>query len=229
MTPRASEWGENAMGRHRFVLIVVAAVGLFAFASPASAATPPSPFTIVSQSAQVERHRATVTFTVVFNENPNFWSTDAVGRQQDSFQYFIVGDPSLSYPANFDSIIRGEEIHFTQTSIRIRNAYPPDSSDPTAGWGAIRGTVPFTLDGPVLTFTVPLRVISNHLDGTTLSYRLESYEFGGITSSVQASIPLAGTCGGNHGRERHTRRDGIDDPNRDPSREPGESRWPRHA
>jgi hypothetical protein len=178
------------VSRCRSLFLVVVTIGLIAFATPA-AATQNSRFTIVSQSAHYERHNATVTFTIVFNRKPNFLATDMYGRQQDSFQYYIVGDPSLSYPANYDSIIRGEEIHVTRTSIRIRNGYPPDYSDPNSGgWGTIRGTAPLTVRGRVLRFSTPLRVISDHPKLETISYQLESDEFGGTDSFIQGSIRL---------------------------------------
>jgi hypothetical protein len=178
------------MSRCRYLSIVVVTIGLVALATPAFA-TQGSQFTIVSQSAHYERQNATVTFTVVFNQAPNFLATDVYGRQQDSFQYFIVGDNDLHYPANYDSIIRAEEIHVTRTSIRIRNGYPPDYADSNSGgWGTIRATVPFTVHGRVLTFSTPLRSISDHPDQKTIPYQLESYEFGADTRLVQGAIRL---------------------------------------
>jgi hypothetical protein len=171
-----------------YLLIVASALGLVS-ASPAAAKQ--SAFTIVTQHAHYNKHSDSVTFTVVFNRQPNFITTDAIGHQEESFQYFIVGDPNLPYPSNYDAIIRGDEIHLTQNSIRIRNGYPPDYADPhSGGWGTIRGTVPFTIHGHVLRFTTALSLISDHSNQPTISYRLESYEFGVGTSSFEASIRL---------------------------------------
>jgi hypothetical protein len=182
--------GKNSVSRCRYLLVVVVTIALVALATPATA-TQDIGFTIVSQSAHYDAQKASVTFTVVFNEDPNFLATDLYGRQQDSFQYFIVGDASLHYPANYDSIIRGAEIHVTRTSIRIRNAYPPDGSDPdSGGWGTSRGTAVFALHGRVLRFSTPLRLISDHPDQETIPYQLESYRFGAFCSLVQWSIRL---------------------------------------
>jgi hypothetical protein len=130
-----------------------------------------------------------VTFRIVFDQVPDFFTTDSFGRQADSFQYFIVGNPSLPYPSNYDSIIRGEEIHWTIDLIPIRNAFPPDYSDPrSGGWGTVRGEVPYTLNGSTLTFAAPLSLISNRTDASNISYHLETYAYGGLTSAVDSHI-----------------------------------------
>lgn len=160
------------------VILVMALALLLAVAQTARA----DPFVFVSESAVFNPAMQEVSFRIEFNQAPDFNTVDAVGRQANSFQYFIVGDPSLPYPAHFDAIIRGEELHFTGNVLRIRDSLPP--ADPTqisGGWGPVRGVVPFTLVGNVFTFSAPLQLISDHsLDGQ-FTYTLESYEFGGLT------------------------------------------------
>jgi hypothetical protein len=141
-------------------------------------------FMFVSESAVFNPATGEVQFTIEFNQHPDFFTLDSVGRQADSFQYFIVGDPSLPYPENYDAIIRGEEIHITGDTLRIRNSAPPNPDPASGGWGAIRGSVPFSLDGNVLTFSTPLPLISDHSTDGHFAYRLESYVFGGTTRSV---------------------------------------------
>jgi hypothetical protein len=147
-----------------------------------------APFKRVSQSAVFSPRTGDVTFRIVFNQLPDF-STDPSGQQTDAFQYFIVGNPSLPYPSNYVSIIRGGEIYSTTGLIPIRNAVPPDSSDPNSGgWGTIRGEVPYTLNGTRLTFVAPLSLISNSTDASSIDFRLETYAYGDVTSTVDRHI-----------------------------------------
>jgi hypothetical protein len=132
-----------------------------------------------------------VRFVIVFNQQPDFRSTDSFGRQANSFQLFIVGDPTLGYPANFDSIVRGEELHWTGDSLVIRNSAPSDDGDPhSGGWGSIRGEVPISVRGHVVIFSVPVAVLSDHLSQPTISYQIESYEYGSETFHGSGEIRL---------------------------------------
>jgi hypothetical protein len=174
------------------IVVLLANVPLFVSARDAPAA-PTTDFRVVSESAIYKPSSGEVTFKIVFNQTPDFFTTDSAGRQANSFQYFIVGDQSLSYPSNYDSIIRGEEIHTSINLIPIRNAVPPDYSDPrSGGWGTIRGEVPYTIRGRVLTFTVPLSLITDQGDVSAIDYRLETYQFGELTGVVESDIQLNG-------------------------------------
>jgi hypothetical protein len=135
---------------------------------------------INSQSVVVNSDSQEALFTLEFNEAPDFFSVDNVGRQADSFQYFIDADGRLPvfsgspYFSQLETIIRGEEIHIAG-DIRVRNVFGEGGLN-SGGWGAIRGSVPFTLDGTVLKFSTPLSLLGDS-DGQ-FSYRLEAYEFG---------------------------------------------------
>ena len=84
-----------------------------------AAAATPGEFLASSQSAVFDPATGQVTFTLTFNRPPD--------RQTgESFQYFIVGDPSLHYPNNYDTIIRGEEP--TEDVLQVRNSHPNRSS-----------------------------------------------------------------------------------------------------
>ncbi|MBW4672562.1 MAG: hypothetical protein KME52_00480 [Desmonostoc geniculatum HA4340-LM1] len=152
-----------------------------------------------SESAVVNLDTQEVLFTINFNRVPDFLSVDEYNTQADSFQYFIDPDGELPIfgisPAysNLKSIIRGEEIH-VGGDVRIRDVFPVGSSEPNSGgWGSIRGSVPYTLDGTLLKFSAPLQFIGDS-DGL-FSYALELYEFGswnGITNenkSIVTSVP----------------------------------------
>lgn len=150
---------------------------------------------VESESAVVNLNAKEVLFTTDFNRVPDFLTVDEFDRQADSFQYFIDKDEELpifgTSPAysNLESIIRGEEIHIAG-DVRIRDVFSVGPSEPNSGgWGKIRGSVPYSLDGTVLKFSAPLQFIGDS-DGL-FSYRLELYEFGawnGITNENKATI-----------------------------------------
>ncbi|MHC5774345.1 hypothetical protein [Nostoc sp.] len=154
---------------------------------------------VESESAVVNPDAREVLFTINFNKMPDFFTVDKFNRRADSFQYFI--DPNGELPilnaspiySNFSSIIRGEEI-YVQGDVRIRDVFSVGASEPNSGgWGKIRGSVPYTLDGNVLKFSAPLQLIGDS-DGV-FSYQLLLTEFGawnGITNenkSIIDSVP----------------------------------------
>ncbi|MEH1790612.1 MAG: hypothetical protein V7L23_34885 [Nostoc sp.] len=144
---------------------------------------------VESESAVVNLDAKEVLFTINFNRAPDFFTVDEFDRQADSFQYFI--DPSGELPifrppsiySNLSSIIRGEEIH-VGGDIPIRDVFSVGPSEPNSGgWGKIRGSVPYSLDGTVLKFSAPLQFIGDS-DGL-FSYQLLLTEFGGSSDSVE--------------------------------------------
>ncbi len=170
-------------------------------------------FSFMSESAVLNPATQEVVFTIEFNQSPDFFTVDSFGRQAHSFQYFIVGDSNLPYPANFDAIIRAEEIHSTVDEIRIRNSTPSDADPAAGGWGPIRGVVPYRLNGNVLTFSVPLELVSDHHQDGTFVYQLEAYQFGSLTrhidnQSAGSPIPRSQADCKNGGWREHTRANG---------------------
>ncbi len=137
----------------------------------------PDEFMFVSENAVYDPTTQVVDFTVTFNQPPDFATVDAVGRQADSFQYFIVGDAQQPYPATYDAIIRGEELHLAPETLRIRNATPSVSDPVAGGWGSLRGVVPSTVKGAVLTFSVPLHVLTTHSHDGLFTYTLPVRSF----------------------------------------------------
>lgn len=142
-------------------------------------------FLASSQSATFDPSSDLVTFKITFNQSPDFYTVDSFGRAATDFQYFILGDQSLGYPAEFDSIVRGGEIYVAGT-LSIRNATPGVADPHAGGWGALRGEVPFTLVGTDLTFSVPLSVISSHSTDGRFTYTLQTDVYGGATQIVTA-------------------------------------------
>jgi hypothetical protein len=167
------------MKRHPLFVLgigVAMAFALIALIPSQAVASPQSTLAIRSQLAIYNPSTGLVTFRIVFNRSPDFFRTDELGRQADSFQYFVGSDVPVEPPL-LDSIIRGEEIHSTGL-IPIRNAFPPDPTPGSGGWGTIRGEVPFTLHGPVLSFSAPLSLLTDRTGLSVLPYILEAYEFG---------------------------------------------------
>lgn len=142
-------------------------------------------FMTTSQSASYDPVSGLVTFRVTFNQTPDFFTTDSGDRPATEFQYYIIGDPSLYSWARFDSIIRGPEIYLGG-DIPIRAALPTAGDPHGGGWGAIRGTVPFTVVGTELTFSAPLSVISDHSTDGHFSYDLQTGVFGRATQYLEA-------------------------------------------
>jgi len=144
---------------------------------------------IESESATVDFDNMEVSFNIVFNRAPDFYTLDELGGPADSFQYYIDFDCSpISQGSNFiETIIRGPEIH-VYDEIPFRDTLT-HSSDPTSGgWGEIRGLVPFELNGREVSFTADLATIGD-LDGQ-FGYGLGLFEYGIDTDWVY--VPVAG-------------------------------------
>jgi hypothetical protein len=167
-------------------LIVAVVVGM-ALALPGVAdAQAPGGLTVLSDSAVYDPVTGQVTFTLVFNRRPDFETEDEFGRRADSFQYYIVGDPGLPYPANYDAIIRGDEIGLTSGLLPIRKPLPPDPDPVSGGWGPVRGVVPFSLEENILTFSASLGLISDHSVDGHFAYELLLTQYGATSQFLQS-------------------------------------------
>jgi hypothetical protein len=167
-------------------LIVAVVVGMMLASPGVASAQSPREFTVLSESAVFDPATGQVAFTLVFNRQPDFQTEDEFGRQADSFQYYIVGDPTLPYPDKYDAIIRGAEIDLTSNLLPIRNAVPPDPDPAASGWGSLRAVVPFQLDRNVLTFSTSLADISDHSVDGHFSYELLLTQYGATSDLVQS-------------------------------------------
>ncbi|HEY9811983.1 MAG TPA: PEP-CTERM sorting domain-containing protein [Candidatus Sericytochromatia bacterium] len=134
---------------------------------------------VLSQSAKANLDSNSVLFQIEFNRAPDFFTTDEYDRQADFFQYYINADGGLPVYRDYsdlESIIGGEIA--VGGNVGIRNAWPPDPDwSSSGGWGSIRGSVPYTLSGNVLSLLIPLQVIGDS-DGK-FSYVLQWGEYGG--------------------------------------------------
>jgi len=140
-------------------------------------ASPPSTLAIRSQSAIYNSSTGRVTFRIVFNRAPDFFTADEFGRQADEFQYYVGSDVPVA-PWLYDSIVRGGEIHSTGLIRTRNNSLVPDPAPGSGGWGTVRAEVPFELHGPQLRFSEPLSVVTDRTDLDVLPYMLETYQFG---------------------------------------------------
>lgn len=156
---------------------------------------------VLSQSAEVNLDSNSVLFQIEFNRAPDFFTTDEYDRQADAFQYYIDADGELSLfsggisYSNLETLIRGGEIHLGG-DVRIRNLFPPDPDlSSSGGWGSVRGSVPYTLSGNVVSLLVPLKFIGDS-DGK-FSYALMWTEYGGVGGFIYAeTVPEPATiCG----------------------------------
>lgn len=180
----------------KMAVIASVLVGL-GYGVPAEAA-----LLVLSQSAEVNLNSNSVLFQIEFNRAPDFFTTDEYGRQADSFQYFIDADGGFPifrgtdiYYSNLEAIIPGGEIHLAG-DVRIRNAWPPDPDlSSSGGWGTIRGSVPYTLSGNLLSLLVPLQLIGDS-DGK-FSYQLMWTEYGAMNGYIDAeTVPEPATVFG---------------------------------
>ncbi len=173
--------------RPKIMLSALLSMLVLPLAAPTLAAQP-SRSTIVSESATLDQATGQVSFVVEFSQRPDFFATDEYGRAANSFQYFVGHSPSV-YPEDLSSVIRGEEVHFTNGLVVVRSALPEaEGTAQSGGWGAVRGQVPFRLNGYRLRFSVPASLLTDQADGSALHYVLESYEFGGLVSRIEGTI-----------------------------------------
>ena len=132
-----------------------------------------------------------VNFTLQFSYPPNFFSCDTGGRQANGFQFYIgttTNVPQFYPPRPYASLVRGGEIYLGNGLV-IRNDGPPDDGDPNSGgWGSVRGTVPFALNGATLTLRVPASMLN--VTGP-FAYSLLLTSYGGATHA-----PYTGLSGG---------------------------------
>src|SRR4051812_3286482 len=154
---------------------------------------------IVEQSVSVDTGTRRASFAARFDAPPDLFTRDEFGRLADSFQYEIDADgpESLELPVGqVEAVVRGDEI-FAANALRVRAAgegVEPDPDPIAGGWGRVRAEVPFNLDGPRLSFEVPLAALGDP-DGV-FSYRLFPVEFGLTVDQVEgvagaaAALPL---------------------------------------
>jgi hypothetical protein len=144
---------------------------------------------VLSQSAEINLASNSVLFQIEFNRAPDFFTTDEYDRQADAFQYFFNADGGLPFffgamgepYGNLESLMRTEPQ--LPQEVAIRNIFPEDPDiKRSGGFGTIRGSVPYTLSGNIVSLLVPLQLIGDS-DGK-FSYSLEWYEYGALQDYI---------------------------------------------
>jgi PEP-CTERM motif len=87
-------------------------------------------------------------------------------------------------------VIRGAELHVSGDMLRIRAMGPPDTSDPNSGgWGPIIDSVPFTLSGTTMTFSIPFQFLA---PTPTFAYMVFADTFGSSGPTING-VTMAGS------------------------------------
>jgi hypothetical protein len=150
-------------------------------------------FEITSHAVEVDAAAQQNAFTLTFNQRPDFFSLDEVGRPVHAFQYFYdsARETSDFRAADSVTVIRGSEIHF-QNNIPIRASINASAEEnPRAeGWGAVRLSVPYVLEGQTLSFSAPWSALAE--DDGRFSYQVLAFEEGSLTNALEqtTAIPL---------------------------------------
>jgi len=165
------------MSKYWRLSLALCVAALMQFAAPASAGIVPSQI-----STSVNLGTGVASFSILFDQVPDFFSTDGVGRQADSFQFYVQSQSPFLLsdfhvpPDDAESIIRGENIHLGDGIpviwVDSFNPGPPQSG----GWGPTYSQVSFSLVGELLTFDVPLVDLRD--DDGVFWFRFGTYEFG---------------------------------------------------
>ena len=153
---------------------------------PALARDARAAFEVVSHNASVDEIRRRTTFTVTFNESPDFFTTNELGEPDNAFQFFYDSEPAgdeIDFAGEDVVIIRGAEIRFDD-NIPIRDSLNPGGEEfPNAeGWGEMLGSVDYELDGTTITFAGGWDVL-RETDGV-FGYRLFAFEQAELTNEV---------------------------------------------
>jgi len=167
---------------------VLAGLGLVTSSARVAQGATNDDFHLVDQSCLVDTTAGTATFRLSFGHEPQFFVPDGATEQPDGFQIEIDADQNtFDHPIQFeeiDSVVRGAEI-FGGDEIPVRDP-EGDGGDTAGGWGPVRATLPFQLEGNTLTFMTGLDTIGDQ-DGK-FRYRVITTENGSLISEVNAAI-----------------------------------------
>jgi hypothetical protein len=157
-------------------------IGWIVAASPVVAR---AAFEIVSHEVVVDVPARQTTFTLTFNQPPDFFSVNELDQPKNAFQFFYDADPSTDGEVDFTGedvvIVRGPEIR-VDNRIPIRDSLNPTGEEfPNAeGWGKSLAEVDFELEGQTLSFTTGWDELRDD-DGTSFGYHLFALEGGELT------------------------------------------------
>ena len=133
------------------------------FILPVAAQAIPS-FSLVSECTKVDWETQTVLFEATFNQSPDFFSTDLVGRQRHGFQYYLHIDPPSAPDTQELVLLRSRDIPATGM-IGISDNYAPS-----------RDFLSYMLIDSTLAFSGPISLLGD--DDGHFSYCLDLFEYG---------------------------------------------------
>ncbi len=130
-----------------------------------------------------------VTFSIQFNEVPDFQAVDQFGRQANEFQVMTIRDGGVKgSPDYYDAIVRGGEIH-TTGEIVIRAPSPLRADGP---WGDTRLQVPFTVLGTTVTFSAPLAAVAPSHPNGRFDYEILALDYGRSNQNMRLATYVVG-------------------------------------
>jgi hypothetical protein len=141
---------------------------------------------IVAHDAVVDHANRRTTFSLTFTQPPDFWTTDENGQPANAFQCFYDAEPAddeIGFAGEDVVIIRGAEIRFAN-DIPVRESLNESGEEfPNAeGWGPMRGSVAYELDGATISFTTGWDLLRETDDD--FAYRLFALEQAELTHEV---------------------------------------------
>lgn len=160
---------------------LVALLCTFVLALPARAA-----FEIVAHDCFGDEVTRQTTFTITFNQPPDFFTTNELAQPANAFQYFYDAEPTddeIGFAGEDVVIVRGAEVR-VDNNIPIRDSLNETGEEfPNAeGWGEVLGTADFQLDGATISFTTSWDILGES-DGV-FGYRLFALEQAELTAEV---------------------------------------------
>jgi hypothetical protein len=159
--------------------VLVAALSGIAYLTIGSTAR--ADFLLDSQNLTINQQ--TADFSLTFNQSPDFSTLDGAGHPVDSFQINFEGNYNPASHASLlngvTGVVRGDEIHIAGT-LPIRSAIGNGGPN-SGGWGPVVGTVPFSLIGDTISFSVPTSDLG--YTGRSYAYQAISLADGAQTAS----------------------------------------------
>ncbi|MCK4294581.1 MAG: hypothetical protein KAY65_15380 [Planctomycetes bacterium] len=128
------------------------------------------PFLIESEQSTVDLDNSQVLFSATFNQSPDFFTTDAVGRQRHCFQYYLHVNPPSMPSIEELVLLRSRDIP-TMGLIGISDNYAPS-----------RDFLSYTLSDETLTFSSPIGLLGD--DDGHFSYSLCVFEYGSLVGTT---------------------------------------------
>jgi len=168
---------------------LVTAIGGIALSAALSTAC--ADFVLESQNLSIDQQTHAADFSLTFNQSPDFTTLNSQGQPVNSFQIDFNGNyppPSkTSFLNSVTGVVRGDEIHIAG-DIPIRSA-TGNGGPNSGGWGPAVDSVPFSLIGDTVSFSVPTK----DLGWTGHSYKYLAFSLSNGTQTASQSVTMVPT------------------------------------